>query len=119
LKNLLDEKKAATDALAAATQALKAGGGETNLAKGIAKLQEEQKASTEKVAQAEKRLANTASALMEATKQLEDIKYAQSKQGRTQAPHQMMDIWLPLLAEARGPVNRSLAETAQRDARRV
>lgn len=116
LKNLLDEKKAATDALAAANQALKADG---NLAQGIAKLQAEQKASAEKAAQAEKRLASTESALKEAAKQLEDIKYAQSKQGRTQAPHQMMEIWLPLLAEARGPVNRSLAETAQRDARQV
>ena len=89
VKKALEEKKAATDALPAATQALKAGqyDAQPDVAQGIAKIIADQKAAADKAAKTDKKLAATESSLKDVSKQLADVKYTQSRQGRSQAPH--------------------------------
>ncbi len=110
VKKLLEDKKSASDALAEANQSHKAL---------QAKLLTAQEAARAGAAATEKKLVATEEKLARASKELDALKYSRATQSRTQGAQQMMEIWLPLLAQDRLPVSRNLCDTAQRDARIV
>lgn len=120
LKKLLEDKKAASEAVAAAARALRAGPDEApDLAKAIAMLQADRKAAANTAIETNNKLFRAETRLQIVTKQLDAMKYAQATQNRSQGPRQMLEIWLPVLTQDRIPVSRSLCDTAARDGKLV